>query len=145
VETAIEDMGPVDYLVVEFPENRLDGEAFPLLMDLVDRGVVRVLDLAFVAKADDGTVTGIDLHELDATGDFDVTVLEGASSGLLGDDDLAEAAAALAPGAAAGVLVYENAWAAPFASALRRGGGQLVASGRVPVQALLAALDATDA
>lgn len=145
METAIEDMGPVDYLVVEFPENRLDGEAFPLLMDLVDRGVVRVLDLAFVAKADDGTVTGIDLRELDATGDFDVTVLEGASSGLLGDDDLAEAAAALAPGAAAGVLVYENAWAAPFASALRRGGGQLVASGRVPVQALLAALDATDA
>jgi hypothetical protein len=144
VETAIEDMGPVDYLVVEFPENRLDGEAFPLLMDLVDRGVVRVLDLAFVAKADDGTVTGIDLRELDATGDFDVTVLEGASSGLLGDDDLAEAAAALAPGAAAGVLVYENAWAAPFASALRRGGGQLVASGRVPVQALLAALDATE-
>jgi len=145
VETAIEDMGPVDYLVVEFPQNRLDGEAFPLLIDLVDRGVVRVLDLAFVAKADDGTVTGIDLRELDATGDFDVTVLEGASSGLLGDDDLAEAAAALAPGAAAGVLVYENAWAAPFASALRRGGGQLVASGRVPVQALLAALDATDA
>lgn len=145
METAIEDMGPVDYLVVEFPENRLDGEAFPLLMDLVDRGVVRVLDLAFVAKADDGTVTGIDLRELDATGDFDVTVLEGASSGLLGDDDLAEAAAALAPGAAAGVLVYENAWAAPFASALRRGGGQLVASGRVPVQALLAALDATEA
>jgi hypothetical protein len=144
VETAIEDMGPVDYLVVEFPENRLDGEAFPLLMDLVDRGVVRVLDLAFVAKADDGTVTGIDLRELDATGDFDVTVLEGASSGLLGDDDLAEAAAALAPGAAAGVLVYENAWAAPFATALRRGGGQLVASGRVPVQALLAALDATE-
>lgn len=144
METAIEDMGPVDYLVVEFPENRLDGEAFPLLMDLVDRGVVRVLDLAFVAKADDGTVTGIDLQELDATGDFDVTVLEGASSGLLGDDDLAEAAAALAPGAAAGVLVYENAWAAPFASALRRGGGQLVASGRVPVQALLAALDATE-
>ncbi|WP_346774671.1 DUF6325 family protein [Cellulomonas sp. IC4_254] len=144
METAIEDMGPVDYLVVEFPENRLDGEAFPLLMDLVDRGVVRVLDLAFVAKADDGTVTGIDLQELDATGDFDVTVLEGASSGLLGDDDLAEAAAALAPGAAAGVLVYENAWAAPFATALRRGGGQLVASGRVPVQALLAALDATD-
>ncbi|TKR24338.1 DUF1269 domain-containing protein [Cellulomonas hominis] len=138
-------MGPVDYLVVEFPQNRLDGEAFPLLIDLVDRGVVRVLDLAFVAKADDGTVTGIDLRELDATGDFDVTVLEGASSGLLGDDDLAEAAAALAPGAAAGVLVYENAWAAPFASALRRGGGQLVASGRVPVQALLAALDATDA
>nr|WP_230322930.1 DUF6325 family protein [Cellulomonas hominis] len=145
METAIEDMGPVDYLVVEFPQNRLDGEAFPLLIDLVDRGVVRVLDLAFVAKADDGTVTGIDLRELDATGDFDVTVLEGASSGLLGDDDLAEAAAALAPGAAAGVLVYENAWAAPFASALRRGGGQLVASGRVPVQALLAALDATDA
>jgi hypothetical protein len=144
-ELEIQEMGPVDYLVVEFPDNRLDGTAFPLLMDLVERGIVRVLDLAFVTKAEDGTVTGLELRDLDATGDFDLTLLEGASSGLLGDDDLAEAAAALAPGAAAGVLVYENTWAAPFATALRRGGGQLVASGRIPVQALLAALDAVDA
>jgi hypothetical protein len=143
-ERDIQEMGPVDYLVIEFPENRLDGTAFPLLMDLVERGIVRVLDLAFVAKAEDGTVAGLDLRDLDATGDFDLTILEGASSGLLGDDDLAEAAGALAPGSAAGVLIYENTWAAPFAAALRRGGGQLVASGRIPVQALLAALDAAD-
>jgi hypothetical protein len=143
-ERDIQEMGPVDYVVIEFPENRLDGTAFPLLMDLVERGIVRVLDLAFVAKAEDGTVAGLDLRDLDATGDFDLTILEGASSGLLGDDDLAEAAGALAPGSAAGVLVYENTWAAPFATALRRGGGQLVASGRIPVQALLAALDAAD-
>jgi hypothetical protein len=143
-ERDIQEMGPVDYVVIEFPQNRLDGTAFPLLMDLVERGIVRVLDLAFVAKAVDGTVAGLDLRDLDATGDFDLTILEGASSGLLGDDDLAEAAGALAPGSAAGVLVYENTWAAPFATALRRGGGQLVASGRIPVQALLAALDAAD-
>jgi hypothetical protein len=143
-ELGIQEMGPVDYVVIEFPENRLDGTAFPLLMDLVERGIVRVLDLAFVAKAEDGTVAGLDLRDLDATGDFDLTILEGASSGLLGDDDLAEAAGALAPGSAAGVLVYENTWAAPFATALRHGGGQLVASGRIPVQALLAALDAAD-
>ncbi|VTR75525.1 DUF6325 family protein [Cellulomonas hominis] len=143
-ELEIQEMGPVDYVVIEFPENRLDGTAFPLLMDLVERGIVRVLDLAFVAKAEDGTVAGLDLRDLDATGDFDLTILEGASSGLLGDDDLAEAAGALAPGSAAGVLIYENTWAAPFATALRHGGGQLVASGRIPVQALLAALDAAD-
>ncbi|WP_454048467.1 DUF6325 family protein [Cellulomonas sp. Marseille-Q8402] len=143
-ELNVLEMGPVDYIVIEFPENRLDGTAFPLLLDLVERGVVRVLDLAFVAKAEDGTVAGLELRDLDATGDFDLTVLEGASSGLLGDDDLAEAAGALAPGTAAGVLVYENTWAAPFATALRRGGGQLVASGRIPVQALIAALDAAE-
>ncbi|MFG3346359.1 DUF6325 family protein [Streptomyces sp. NPDC048018] len=140
-----EDMGPVDYLVIEFPGNRMSGEAFPLLLDLVDRGIVRVLDLLFVRKDDDGSVVGVELRDLAADGPFDVSVFEGARSGLLGQDDLDEAGAALQPGNSAAVLVYENVWAAPLARTLRRDGAQLVAGGRIPVQALLASLDAVEA
>ncbi|MGW7101894.1 DUF6325 family protein [Streptomyces sp. NPDC054838] len=139
----IEDMGPVDYLVVEFPGNRMTGEAFPLLIDLVDKGLIRILDLRFVQKHDDGSVTALELTGPDAEdGAMDLTVFEGASSELLGQDDLEEAGNALQPGNAAAILVYENRWAAPFARALRRGGAQMVASGRIPVQAILASLDA---
>ncbi|WP_329622609.1 DUF6325 family protein [Streptomyces sp. NBC_01255] len=141
----IEDMGPVDYLVVEFPGNRMTGEGFPLLLDLVDRGVIRILDLLFVRKDDDGSVVGLELADLDGDGRLDLSVFEGVSSGLLGQDDIEEAGMALEPGNAAGILVYENLWAAPFARALRRGGAQLVAGGRIPVQALLASLDAAEA
>jgi hypothetical protein len=141
--TGLEETGPIDYLVVAFPNAQLTGEAFPLLVDLVDRGIIRILDLAFIHKRDDGSVTALDLTQL-KDGGVDLTVFEGVSSGLLGDDDLAEAANALEPGDAAGVLVYENVWAAPFAVALRRTGGQLVASGRIPVQAIIASLDATE-
>lgn len=141
----VDEMGPIDYVVVEFPRDRMDGSAFPLLVDLVERGIIRVLDLAFLEKDDDGQVSGLELNDLDFDGEVDMTVFQGASSSLLDEDDLAEAAAALLPGRAAGVIVYENTWAAPFATALRRGGAQLVASGRIPVQALLASLDATDA
>ncbi|MFF0433541.1 DUF6325 family protein [Streptomyces sp. NPDC004327] len=140
-----EDMGPVDYLVIEFPGNRMTGEAFPMLLDLVDRGIVRILDLLFVRKDEDGSVVALELRDLDADGDFDLSVFEGSSSGLLGQDDLDEAGAALQPGNAAGILVYENLWAAPIARALRRSGAQLVAGGRIPVQALLASLDAVEA
>jgi hypothetical protein len=115
------------------------GEALPLLVDLVDRGLIRVLDFAFVRKEDDGTVVGFDLNELGD--DPGLTVFEGASSGLLGDDDYEEAGAAIQPGCAAALLVYENTWAAPFATAVRRGGAQLVANGRIPVNAIIAALD----
>jgi hypothetical protein len=138
-------MGPIDYLVVEFPGSRMTGEGLPLLVDLVDRGIIRILDLAFVTKRPDGSVVGMNISDLDADGQMDLAVFEGASSGLLGQDDLDEAGAALEPGSSAGVLVYENVWAAPFAAALRRSGGQLVASGRIPVQAVLAALDAAEA
>lgn len=138
------EMGPIDYLVVEFPGNRMTGEGFPLLVDLVDRGLIRILDLTFIRKDADGTVTGLEIGDLTGDGELDLTVFEGASSGLLGQDDLEEAAAALEPGNSAGVLVYENLWAAPFAAALRRGGAELVASGRIPVPAVLAALDATE-
>jgi hypothetical protein len=141
--TGLEETGPIDYLVVAFPQARLNGEAFPLLVDLVDRGIIRILDLVFIQKAEDGSVSALELAQL-SDGGVDLSVFDGVSSGLLGDDDLAEAANALEPGDAAGVLVYENVWAAPFAVALRRTGGQLVASGRIPVQAVIASLDATD-
>lgn len=134
------ELGPIDYLVVEWPAGKQpSGEGLPLLVDLVDRGLIRVLDLAFVRKEDDGTIVGLDLTELD--GDPVLTVFEGASSGLLGGDDYEEAGAAIQPGCSAALLVYENTWAAPFATALRRSGAQLVANGRIPVNALLAALD----
>ncbi|MFF7543858.1 DUF6325 family protein [Streptomyces canus] len=137
-------MGPIDYLVVEFPGNRMTGEGFPLLVDLVDRGLIRILDLTFIRKDADGSVIGLEIGDLTGDGELDLAVFEGASSGLLGQDDLVEAAAALEPGNSAGVLIYENLWAAPFAAALRRGGAELVASGRIPVPAVLAALDAAE-
>lgn len=141
----IDEMGPVDYVVVEFPGNRMTGEGFPLLVDLVDRGIIRILDLTFVRKDADGSVTALEIADLTGDGRLDLAVFEGAQSGLLGQDDLEAAAAAVEPGNSAAMLVYENRWAAPFAAALRRGGAQLVASGRLPVQALLAALEATEA
>ncbi|WP_234360083.1 DUF6325 family protein [Streptomyces sp. SS7] len=141
----IEEMGPIDYLVVEFPGNRMTGEAFPLLVDLVDRGIVRILDLMFIRKDEDGSVTALEIADLTGDGELDLTVFEGVHSGVLGQDDLEEAAAAVEPGNSAGLLVYENLWAAPFAAALRRGGAQLVASGRLNVQAVLASLEAAEA
>jgi hypothetical protein len=141
----IEEMGPVDYIVVEFPGNRMTGEGFPLLVDLVERGLIRILDLVFVRKESDGSVSAIQIADLDGDGRLDLAVFEGASSGLLDQEDLAEAGNVLEPGSSAGILVYENVWAAPFAAAVRRGGGQLVASGRIPVQALLASVELADA
>ena len=141
----LEDMGPVDYVIIEFPDGQPKGKAAPLLVDLVDRGVIRILDLMFVRKDEDGTVTGLEIGDFDADGQADYMVFQGASSGLLGDEDRDEAANALEPGTAAAVLVYENRWAAPFAKAVRESGGQLVAFGRIPVQAILASLEAAEA
>lgn len=140
----LDTMGPIDYLVVEFPGNRMTGEAMPLLVDLVDRGIIRIIDLFFMRKELDGSVRGLAIADLDGDQRLDLAVFEGASSGLLDQSDIDEAAAVLKPGSSAGILVYENVWAAPFAVALRRAGGQLVASGRIPVQAILAALDAAE-
>ena len=142
--TDLEQAGPIDYLMVEFPGNRMTGEAFPLLVDLADRGIIRILDLVFVTKDADGNVAGLEISDLDGDGDLDLAVFEGASSGLLGDDDIEEASTILEPNSSAGILVYENTWAAPFANALRRSGAQLVSSGRIPVQAILASLDAQE-
>ncbi|MFD4142707.1 MULTISPECIES: DUF6325 family protein [unclassified Streptomyces] len=142
-DAELEDMGPVDYLVVEFPGNRMTGEGFPLLVDLVDRGIIRILDLLFVRKDSDGSVAAVELRDL---GDeVDLSVFEGASSGLLDQEDIDEAGKALEPGNSAGIIVYENVWAAPLAGALRRSGAQVVAGGRIPVEALLASLEAAEA
>lgn len=140
----LEQMGPVDYLVLEFPGNRMTGKALPLLIDLVDRGIIRILDFVFVTKELDGMIRGVALADFDADGELDLAVFEGASSGLLDDSDTADAAEVIEPGNSAGILVYENRWAAPFAVELRRGGAQMVASGRIPIQALLAAVDAAE-
>ena len=140
----LEEMGPVDYLVVEFPGSRMTGEGLPLLVDLVDRGIIRILDFTFVRKEMDGSVRGMTIADIDQDGKLDLAVFEGASSGLLGQDDIDEAGGVLEPGSSAALLIYENVWAAPLARALRRGGAQLVAGGRIPVQAILAALDATE-
>ncbi len=145
MDDTFDGMGPVDYLVVEFPGSRMTGEGLPLLVDLVDRGIIRILDLVFVKKQQDGSISGLTVSDLDADGTLDLAVFEGASSGLLGRDDIDEAGTVLEPGSSAGILVYENLWAAPFAAALRRGGGQLVASGRIPADAVVAALDAAEA
>jgi hypothetical protein len=141
----LEELGPIDYVVLEWQGEQPDaGEVQPLLLDLVDRGIIRILDIAFVAKGPDGSVAGVEVGELKQVAAA-FAEFEGASSGLLGYDDLQEAAAALDPGTSAAVLVWENRWAAPVAAALRRSGGQLVASGRIPVQAVLAALDEVEA
>ena len=140
----LDELGPIDYIVVEWPGRQPNGEAAPYLVDLVERGIIRILDLAFIAKDDDGNVTGLEIGEVAGQVE-EMKVFEGASSGLLSDDDTAEAAEALEPGTTAALLVYENCWAAPFAAAVRRSGGQLVASGRIPVQALLAALETAEA
>ncbi|WP_187284681.1 DUF6325 family protein [Streptomyces sp. uw30] len=141
---AVNEIGPIDYLVVEFPGSHMTGEGLPLLVDLVDRGIIRILDLAFVKKELDNSVVAVEIADLTGEAKADLAVFEGASSGLLGRDDMEEAAAILQPGDSAGILVYENLWAAPLAGALRRGGAQLVASGRIPVEAVLAALDAAE-
>jgi hypothetical protein len=140
------ELGPIDYLIVEWRSGKQpSGEAMPYLVDLVDRGLIRVLDLAFVHRNDDGSIVGIDVAELERDGDAAFTVFEGASSGLLGDEDLDAASAAIEPGCSAALLIYENTWAAPFATALRKGGAQLVANGRIPVNAIISALDDAEA
>jgi len=136
----VTEMGPVDYLCIEFPPGSRTGEGLPLLVGLVERHLIRILDLRFLRKAADGTVAELDGEQI---GDG-LAIFTGAASGMLGNDDLAEAANALEPGSAAVLIVYENTWAAPLAVTLRKAGAQLVAGGRIPVQALLAALDASE-
>ena len=140
----LDEMGPIDFVVLEWPGKQPQGEVAPLILDLADRGIIRILDVALMAKDADGTVGALDLGAFDGdSGGFEA--FEGAATGLLGQDDLAEAAAALEPNSAAAVLVWENRWAAPVAVAIRKSGGQLVASGRIPIQAILASLDAVEA
>jgi Family of unknown function (DUF6325) len=144
VSTDIE-LGPVDYLIVEWPVGtEPTGEGLEHLVDLTERKLIRVIDLAFVRKDENGSVSGIGIADLDSDGSLDLFQFEGASSGILGQDDYEEAGAALEPGTAAAILLYENRWAAPFVSAVRRSGAQAVASGRIPVDVLVRALDANE-
>ena len=141
---ASDEMGPIDYVLVEWPGRRPHGELAPYLVDLVDRGLIRIIDLAFIEKDEEGNVAILEVA--DVGGEVvELAVFEGASSGLIGEEDVEQAGSALEPGTAAALLIYENAWAAPFAAAVRHSGGQLVASGRIPVDDFLAALDAAEA
>jgi hypothetical protein len=140
-----EAMGPISYLIVEFPGNKMTGEGFAELVDLVDRGIIRILDLQFVTCRDDGSVAAIELGDIDRDGEFDLAVFEGSSSGLLDQSDFDDAAGALQPGSSAGILIFENRWATTFVQALRKGEAQLVAAGYIPMDDVAAALDATEA
>jgi hypothetical protein len=142
VTDELTDLGPIDYLIVEFPENRMTGAGLAHLLGLVDRGIIRVLDLVFVRKEPDGSITVLSVADLDGDGTLDLAVFDGASSGLLSRDDIDEAGVVLRAGSTAAVLIYENLWAAPMAAALRRSGAQLVATGRIPWLDIASALDA---
>ena len=139
-------LGPVDYVVVEFPaaEANFSGEMAAELTSLIDRDLVRVLDLVLMKKESDGSVAVDELHEVDESHVGQLRALEADLAMLLAAEDVDEIGKALEPGTVAAVLVYENTWAAPFASAVRRSGGQLVADGRIPAQALLAAIESED-
>jgi hypothetical protein len=142
-ETESETMGPVSYLVVEFPGSKMTGEGFPVLVDLVDRGVIRILDLAFVTRDPDGVTTRMELADLDGDGQLDLSVFQGASSGMLNESDISDAGSVVDPGSSAGILLFENRWATPFVQTLRRSGAELVAAGYIPQDALLASLEST--
>ncbi|HSU36125.1 MAG TPA: DUF6325 family protein [Propionibacteriaceae bacterium] len=144
VET-VDELGPVDWIVVEFPGSKFKGEIAPALQDLVERGLVRVLDLLVLKKDADGSLEAFEMSDLDDTEIGHLRSYESELAMLLSEDDVIAIAEAIEPGSSAGVLVWENTWAAPFASALRRAGGQLVASGRIPIQAMLAVIEAEDA
>ena len=135
----LDEMGPIDYVIIEWPGEQPTGAAMPKLLELVDSGIIRIIDIAFVGKDRDGAVYAMDLSDFDGDGNF--AFFEGASSGIIGSSDLEEAANAIEPGTSAAVLIWENRWAAPVAVALRRSGAQLVASGRIPIQGILAALE----
>jgi hypothetical protein len=138
------ELGPVDYIVIEFPGSKFNGEIAPALADLVERKLVRVLDLLMITKGEDGSIDAAEISDLEEAEIGGLRAHEAQLAMLLSEDDVTAVAAAMEPGSTAGVLVYENLWAIPFANACRRAGGQLVASGRIPIQAILAAIEADD-
>jgi hypothetical protein len=141
---AVDELGPVDWIVVEFPGSRFNGQIAPALLDLVERDLIRVLDLLVLKKDADGSLEAFELSDLDEGEIGELRTYESELAMLLSEEDVNSLAAAIEPGSSAAVLVWENSWAAPFASAVRRSGGQLVASGRIPIQALLAVVEADE-
>ena len=143
-ETSLDELGPVDYVVVEFPAgtSNFTGEMAAELLALVDAGTIRVIDVLILTKNEDGSVDAAELSDIEELGELER--LEAELAELLAEEDVVNLAAAMEPGSTAGVLIWENLWAAPFAAAARRSGGQLIADGRIPIQAIIAALDADD-
>jgi hypothetical protein len=143
-EASLDSLGPIDYIVVEFPAGAANftGEMIEELLRLVDSGTIRVVDILILFKDGDGVVDAIELSDVDDLGDL--RAIEAELAELLAEEDVEYLAAAMEPGSVAGVLIWENLWAAPFASAARRSGGQLIADGRIPIQAIIAAIEADD-
>ncbi len=142
--TDMEDTGAIDWLLVEAPGKQINGEMVPPLLDLVDRRLIRILDVLVLVKRADDDFDALTTSDLDPEQVGDLGALAGASSGLLSDDDAATAASVLAPGSIGLMIVYENLWSLPFATAARKAGGQLVAQGHIPIPAIVAALDALE-
>ena len=138
-------VGPIDYLALELPAERMKGEGLAALVDLVDRGIIRILDMRAVTREADGTFTAVAITDLDHDGTLDLAIFEGVESGLLDNDDLREAAELIEPGKVVALLLYENSWAAPFVGAMRRAGAEFIAGGRIPAGEVIAALDALEA
>ena len=138
------DVGPIDFLALEIPQGRMKGEGFAALLDLVERGLIRVLDLRAVMVSEDGELTAMSIGDFDGDGELDLAVFDGAESGLLDDDDVKNAADLVGRGNAVVVLLYENTWAGPFVRAVRDAGGELIASGRIPATDVLDALEALE-
>jgi Family of unknown function (DUF6325) len=141
-DVSLDSLGPIDYLVVEFPagSTNFTGEMAEELLRLVDAGTIRVIDILILVKGEDGVVDAMELSDLDDLGELQV--LEAELAELLAEDDVEMLAAAMEPGSTAGVLIWENLWAAPFGAAARRSGGQLIANGRIPIQAIIASIEA---
>jgi hypothetical protein len=139
--SVVDELGPVDWIVMEFPGSKFNAEIAPHLAELVERGIVRVLDLVLIRKDDDGLIEAQEIADVDDSEIGELRKYEAQLAMLLSEDDVAAIANAVEPGTSAAVLVFENSWAAPFASAVRRSGGQLAASGRIPVQALFATIE----
>ncbi len=144
-EKSLDELGPVDYVIVEFPAgaSSFTGEMAKELLALVEAGTIRVIDVLILQKDKDGSVEAMELSDIEELGELQV--LEAELAELLAEDDVSNLAAAMEPGSTAGVLIYENLWAAPFASAARRSGGQLIANGRIPIQAIIASIEADEA
>jgi hypothetical protein len=139
----LDELGPVDWIVVEFPGSKMTGEIAPILADYVDRGLIRVLDLLFLEKGQDGSFEAFEATDLDDDSDLgELRTLETEAAMVLSEQDVADLAESIEPGSSAAVLVWENLWAAPFGAAVRHAGGQLAASGRIPIQAIIAAVEA---